>query len=294
MTALRYFIRETASNLWRNRLMSLAAILTVAVSLSLVGAALLIKQGVQTATSEWQGNVQLLVFMQPNASASEFHAVEEELHQLPTVRSYSYVPRVQAYQDFRRLLANQPDLVNAVPESQVPTFFRVSLVNPAEAPAIAAVMRGEPGVYAVNDNFSAIHTILEISTIAQSVILVIAVVLLVSAAVLILNVIRVAIFSRRREVAVMRLVGATNSFIQIPFMLEGLVQGLLGALLASLVVIGIKDVIGFAINHFQIHLLSGFVLTSGDVLATLGVVALVGIVVGATGSVVAVRRFMNA
>lgn len=294
MTALRYFLRETATNLWRNRLMSLAAILTVTVSLSLVGAALLIKQGVQTATSEWQGNVQLLVFMQPNATRSEFRAVQAELHQLPTVRSYSYVPRPEAYQDFRRLLANQPDLVNAVPESQVPTFYRVSLVNPAEAPAIAAVVRGEPGVYAVNDNFSAIHTILEISTVAQSVILVIAVVLLISAAVLILNVIRVAIFSRRREVAVMRLVGATNSFIQIPFMLEGLVQGLLGAAIAGGVVVGLRNLIGFAVSHFQIHLLSGFVLTTGDVVGTLGIVFVVGIVVGTAGSAIAVRRFMNA
>jgi cell division transport system permease protein len=289
-----YFLKETAINLWRNRLMSLAAIFTVAVSLALVGSALLIKQGVSTATTEWQGNVQLLIFLQPNISKTEYNGVVTQLHQLPTVRSFSYVPRAQAYADFRRLLANQPDLVNAVPESQVPTFFRVRLANPAEAPAVASVFNGEPGVQAVNDNFSAIHTVLTISNIAQTVIFTVALVLLVSATILILNVIRVAIFSRRREVAVMRMVGATNFFIQIPFMLEGLVQGLFGALIAGSLVVAVKSLISYSINHFHIRLLEGFVLTGHDLLATLGVVVLVGVVVGTAGSTLAVRRFLNA
>ena len=289
-----YFVKETSINLWRNRLMSLAAIFTVAISLSLVGSALLIRQGVATATSEWQGNVQLLVFLQPNISKSEFKAIESELHSLSTVKSYSYVPRAQAYGDFRRLLANQPDLVNAVPESAVPTFFRVSLVNPAEAPAVGAIFKGQSGVDTVNDNFSAIHTILTISNVSQTVILGIALVLLISAAILILNVIRVAIFSRRREVAVMRLVGATNVFIQVPFMLEGMIQGLLGSLIAAGVVIGVKALISYSIQHFSIHLLDGFVLTSHDLIFTLAVVVAVGVLVGTAGSTVAVRRFLRA
>ncbi len=289
-----YFVKETSINLWRNRLMSLAAIFTVAISLSLVGSALLIKQGVATATSEWQGNVQLLVFLQPNISKPELKAVEAELHSLSTVKGYSYVPRAQAYSDFRRLLANQPDLVNAVPESAVPTFFRVSLVNPAEAPAVGAIFKGQPGVDTVNDNFSAIHTILTISNVSQTVILGIALVLLVSAAILILNVIRVAIFSRRREVSVMRLVGATNVFIQVPFMLEGLIQGLLGSLIAAGVVVAVKELISYSIQHFSIHLLDGFVLTSHDLFFTLVVIVLIGMLVGTVGSTVAVRRFLSA
>ncbi|MHB8189344.1 MAG: cell division protein FtsX [Ferrimicrobium sp.] len=292
--SIRYFAGETVTNLWRNRFMSLAAIFTVAISLSLVGSALLIKQGVSTATSEWRGNVQLLIFLQPSITKSELHAIDTQLGQLSTVKSYSYVARSQAYADFRRLLANQPDLVNAVPKSAVPTFMRVSLVNPAEAPAVGAVFAGQPGVQNVNDNFSAIDTILTISNVAQTVILAIAIVLLISASVLILNVIRVAIFSRRREVAVMRLVGATNSFIQIPFMLEGLVQGLFGALVAAAVVVGVKSFIGYAIVHFRIHLLSGFILTTHDLWVTLVVVTLVGVLVGTLGSTLAVRRFLRA
>ncbi|WP_298339296.1 permease-like cell division protein FtsX [Ferrimicrobium sp.] len=292
--SIKYFAAETGTNLWRNRLMSLAAIFTVAISLSLVGSALLIKQGVSTATAEWKGNVQLLVFLQPKISPTEFAAVEDQLHQLPAVKSFSYVPRAQAYADFRRLLANQPDLVNAVPESAVPTFLRVSLVNPAETRAVAAIFQGQPGVDTVNDNFSAINTITTVSNVAQTVILAVAIILLVSAAVLILNVIRVAIFSRRREVAVMRLVGATNSFIQIPFMLEGLVQGLIGALVATGVVILVKSLIGYAISHFRMHLLEGFVLTSHNLIETIAVIVVAGVVVGTLGSTIAVRRFLAA
>lgn len=292
--SIRYFASETGINLWRNRLMSLAAIFTVAISLSLVGSALLVKQGVSTATSEWKGNVQLLIFLQPNVTPTEFRAVETQLHELPAVRSFSYVPRAEAYADFRRLLANQPDLVNAVPESAVPTFLRVSLVNPAEARAVGAIFQGQPGVDTVNDNFTAISTILTVSNVAQTIILTIAIVLLVSAVILILNVIRVAIFSRRREVAVMRLVGATNSFIQIPFMLEGLVQGVLGALVAAGVIVLVKEGLAYAIAHFRMRLLAGFVLTTHDVLTSIAVVLLAGILVGVLGSVVAVRRFLAA
>jgi len=292
--AIRYFARETATNLWRNRLMSLAAIFTVAISLALVGSALLIKQGVSTATSEWQGNVQLLIFLKPSVTPGEFKAVKTQLGDLSTVKGYDYVPRAAAYSDFRRLLANQPDLVNAVPESAVPTFLRVTLRSPAEAPTVAAVFRGQPGVQDVNDNFSAIDTILTISNVSQTVILVVALALLVSAAVLILNIIRMAIFSRRREVGVMRLVGATNSFIQIPFMLEGLVQGLLGAVVASGAVFGVKSLIEYSINEYHIHLLSGFVLTTSDVWFAVTVIGLVGVVVGTLGSSLAVRRYLKA
>ena len=288
-----YVVRETAGNLWRNRLMSLAAMLTIAVSLALVGSALLIKQGVATSTIAWRGGVQLLVFMQPNASPAQNRAINVELKQMNQVQSYTYVDKAQSYQEFRRYFANQPDLLNAATESQIPPSYRVVLKNPAEAPAVGSIFNGEAGVKAVEYNSAAIRTLERVSSIAQAVIIGLAIVLLLSASVLILNVIRVAIFSRRREVMVMKLVGATNWFIRVPFMLEGFTQGVLGAVIAGGAVIGIRSLFNYLIQHYRVQLLNGFVLTGHDVLMTELVVLLIGIVVGTGGSALAVRRYLE-
>lgn len=288
-----YVVRETAGNLWRNRLMSLAAMLTIAVSLALVGSALLIKQGVATSTIAWRGGVQLLVFMQPNATKTQTHAISAQLGQLSAVQSFSYVDKSLSYDEFRRLFANQPDLLNSVTEKEIPPSYRIVLKNPAEAPAVGSMFNGQPGVKAVQYNSAAIRTLERVSSIAQAVIIGLAVILLLSATVLILNVIRVAIFSRRREVMVMKLVGATNWFIRIPFMLEGFAQGLVGALIAGLAVVGIRAMFDYLITHFQVKLLSGFVLTGHDVLMTELLVFGVGLVVGTGGSALAVRRYLD-
>lgn len=291
--SLEYVVKETSGNLWRNRLMSLAAILTISVSLALAGAALLLKQGVSVATSQWKGGVQLLIFMQPNATAAQTGAISKQLNALPEIKSFTYVDQAQSYQEFKRLMANSPDLLQSVTESQIPPSFRVVLKNPNDAPSVGSLFQQQVGVRNVNFNRSAINTMLRVTSIMQLVIVVLAVILLISAAVLILNVIRVAIFSRRREVAVMKLVGATNWFIQIPFMLEGLVQGLIGALVAAVAVIGIQTLFHYAVSHFQISILSNFLVSSHDVLMTELFVVLMGILVGTGGSALAVRRYLE-
>ncbi|KJF15699.1 cell division protein FtsX [Acidithrix ferrooxidans] len=288
-----YVVRETASNLWRNRLMSLAAVLTIAVSLALVGSALLIKQGVSVATSQWQGGTQLLIFLEPNATKAQTSAINDQLKASSAVKSYFYVNQAASYVEFKRLEANQPDFLSSVTQKDIPPSFRVALKDPAEAAAVGGIFNAQAGVMKVQYNRAAINTMLKISSIAQVVILGLATILLLSASVLILNVIRVAIFSRRREVTVMKLVGATNMFIRIPFMLEGLIQGLAGAIVAGLAVLGVRRLFGYIIHHFKAQLLSSFVLSNHDVLFTELFVLAIGTVVGALGSLLAVRRYLD-
>ncbi len=288
-----YVVKETASNLWRNRLMSLAAVLTIAVSLALVGSSLLIKQGVSVATSQWQGGTQLLIFLEPNATPAQTSAIGDQLKATSAIKSYFYVNQAQSYVEFKRLMANQPDLLSSVTQSQIPPSFRVALKDPAEAPAIGQIFNQQVGVRNVEYNRAAIDTMLKISSIAQLVILGLATILLLSASVLILNVIRVAIFSRRREVAVMKLVGATNWFIRIPFMLEGLLQGLAGAIVAAIAVAGVRSLFGYVIHHFRVQLLASFVLSGHDLVMTEIFVVAIGTLVGAAGSLLAVRRYLE-
>jgi cell division transport system permease protein len=287
-----YVARETAANLWRNRLMTVAAVLTVGVSLSLVGASLLLRQGVAHATTQWADNVDVLVWIQPQVSTSQLHSVEQQLHELPFVRTCIY--RSQAYDlnEAKHLLT--PPEYQVLTVDTMPSSLRCQLDNPSEALAIARQFGGYPGVKSVAVPTKAIHNIQEVSGILQKVFFALALILLLSASVLILNTIRLAIFARRREVSVMKLVGATNWFIRVPFMCEGVVQGVLGALFASLAVFSLHLVLDSYSNIKTGNIWYQMQMPLGEVVVTSLVVVAIGVVIGSAGSYLGIRRFLDA
>ena len=291
-----YVVRETASNLWRNRLMTVAAIMTVAVSLSLVGAALLLKQGAAKAEGAWQLGTQVTVWMTPPASKTEIAAVGTQLKQLSYVRqpcvfrSHKY-----DYQEAQRLLGSVYREAGVTP-TQTPTSWRCTPAHPQDASFVVKKFTGQPGVRSVSAPFSAIHTEQQVINVLKWVFILVAVVLLVSASVLILNSIRMAIFARRREVSVMKLVGATNWFIRLPFMSEGLIQGLVGSGLAAALVYGLHVIL----NDFGAPSPSGggsvltqMRMTGWEVFGTDAVVVILGVLIGTLGSALAIRRFLD-
>jgi cell division transport system permease protein len=290
--SLDYVARETASNLWRNRLMTIAAVLTVGVSLSLVGASLLLRQGVAHATTQWAHGVDAIVWLKPDIAATQRASVQKQVQQLPFVRSVTY--RSQAYD------LNEAKHLLTPPEYQVltvgttPGSLRVQLDNPSEAAAIARQFSGYPGVKSVNVPTKTIHNIQEVSRILQSVFIVLAVILLLSASVLIINTIRLAIFARRREVSVMKLVGATNWFIRVPFMFEGVAQGLLGALFASVTVFSLHFLLDSFSNTKTGNIWYQMRMPTGEVIVTSLVVVFIGVVIGSFGSFLGIRRFLDA
>ena len=220
-----YVVRETASNLWRNRLMTIAAVLTVAVSLSLVGAALLLRQGSANATGTLERGTQVTVWMEPNANAQEIAAVRTQLSQLNYVtQPCAYWNKERNFTEARRLLPT--DVFQATTQAEMPTSYWCTPVALADAAQVVHTFSGTAGVLSVTEPQQTIHNEETVINVSKWVCLAIAIVLIVSAAVLILNTIRMAIFARRREVSVMKLVGATNWFIRVPFMSEGLLQGL--------------------------------------------------------------------
>jgi cell division transport system permease protein len=289
-----YVSREAITNLWRNRLMTVAAILTVAVSLALVGSSLLLKQGASKATVQWQNGVQAIVWVQPNAGPSLVSAIGTQLSQYPYIKHC--VPRSQAY-DYNEAKGILPaDEINATTLADYPSSFRCALTDPLQASAVYQQFYGKPGIKTVSYPGQQIKTMQSVIRILQWVFLSVAVVLLLSASVLILNTIRMAIFARRREVSVMKLVGATNWFIRLPFMAEGLIQGLLGAAVAVVVVLALYWGIGLntaktATN--QGNIIAQMSLGGWEVAGTCILVGVVGIVVGVVGSAFAVRRFLD-
>ena len=289
-----YVGKEAATNLWRNRLMTVAAILTVAVSLALVGSALVLKQGASKATELWQNGVQTIVWVQPQAGTAQTNAIDAQLRQSPYVKTCTYRTQSYDYNEAKDVLP--ADELNATSEGQYPASFRCVLQDPSDAPAVYQAFHGKPGVYDVKYPGQQIKTMQSVIRVLQWVFLTVAVVLLLSASVLILNTIRMAIYARRREVSVMKLVGATNWFIRLPFMAEGMIQGLLGAGVAVLVVLALYWGIGLnkgSTAATSNSIIAQMSLSGWEVFGTCLLVSVVGIGVGVVGSAFAVRRFLD-
>ena len=287
-----YVVRETASNLWRNRLMTMAAVLTVAVSLSLVGAALLLRQGSANATGTLERGTNVTVWMEPNANAQEIAAVRTELSQLNyVVQPCQYWNKERNYKEARKLLTS--DVFAATTLDAMPTSFWCTPIALPDAAQVVKTFSGAAGVKTVTEPQQTIKNEETFIDVSKWVCLSVAIILIVSAAVLILNTIRMAIFARRREVSVMKLVGATNWFIRVPFMSEGLLQGLIGSLLAALAVYGMYLFINHAGGGNNDNLLTAMHMTGSEVLVTNIVVVLVGMGIGSIGSAVAIRRFLD-
>lgn len=291
-----YVAREVGSNLRRNVTLTLASIITVFVSLALVGVAFLTRQGVQNATQRWQGGVEFIIFMQPTATEDQLNAVQEALQESPQVDSVDFIDQQEAYDEFTDLFADSPEMVQSVTPEILPPSYRVEPTdkNVDVIRALGSTFETMSGVKQVVFAAEAIRTLQDFSRLLSLGLFSGALVLLGAAVLLILNAIRMAMFARRREIEVMKLVGATNWFIRVPFMIEGLVQGLVGALLAIPAVILIINFIESKLTDTEtINLFQGFAVHSSEQIGVSILLLAVGCLVGVIGSFVAVTRFLD-
>jgi cell division transport system permease protein len=293
MTKWRYALKETVQNLRRNLLLTTASMLTVAVSLSFVGGALLFRSGVDNATKSWEEGVEFEVFMNVDATPEQQAQVERELTEHPDVASVEFFSQQRQYELFRNLFANRPEYIDNVTAANLPTSYRVE-PRVADADLIRAIgdrFEDAPGVREVLFAEDTVRDVLNVSRYAQLMLLGLAVFVLFAAALLIFNSIRMAIFSRREEIEVMKLVGATNWFIRVPFMIEGLVQGLLGAGLAfAAVYFGSSAFVDWVANF---ELFNAFLVLTSQKVGTGVLMVGVGAAVGALSAGVAVTRFLD-
>lgn len=291
-----YLLRETTSNLGRNITITLASILTVAVSLALVGASLMLRSGVENATRRWQGGIEFVVFLRTDATQQQIDSLEKAIEQSPEVQRVVFVDKQQAYQEFKQLFADSPELVDSLTADDLPPSFRVEPVNKDvdAVESLGKTFKGRSGVDQVVFASKTIRLIQQLSSRLTVGIFVIAAVLLGAAGLLILNTIRMAMFARRREIEVMKLVGATNNFIRIPFMLEGLVQGLIGAFLAIGALAAFKPFFQkWLPSAEEIPLVGGFQVGGGEMAFIFVTLGIVGIAIGAIGAGIAVSRFLD-
>jgi cell division transport system permease protein len=286
-----YFFRETATALRRNALVTFAAISTVFISLFLLGGALLVERQVRLMTGEWASKVEVSVFLRDDASGEEIDALGAKVADIPEVDQVFFENREQAYVNFRELFRDNPALIENVDPSAMPQSYRIKLVDPADFPVIRARLAGDPAIDQIKDEQAILKKLLAVTSVLRTGVIAVAAIMLISAAGLIGNTVRMAVFARRKEIAIMKLVGATNWFIRVPFLIEGMVQGLIGGVTAVLAI--------FAMKFLFIDPLRGRVafvpswIDTGEILFTVPILLLTGMLIAAVASLLAMRRFLE-
>ena len=240
----RFVLSEVWNGLRRNLTMTLAVIITVGVSLALFGVSLLVRAQVDTMKDFWYDKVEVSIFLcndnseTPSCSGGKVTDVQRDqirsdLESLePLVQEIFYESQQEAYNRFIEQYRNSPIVDNVTVEA-LPESFRVKLSDPTKYEIVASAFSGRPGVEQVNDQRQFLDRFFQLLGGLQAIALVIAIAMLIVTVLLIVNTMRVAAFSRRRETGIMRLVGASNFYIQLPFLLEAAVAAAIGALLAT-------------------------------------------------------------
>jgi cell division transport system permease protein len=285
-----YFLSEAVTNLRRNLLMTIAAISTVAISLLLLGGVQILGMTINKMTADWEREVEVQVFLRNNASAGEESAIREDLAQMREVCNISYVSQEAALQQFAR---DYPDFARTLPRDSLPASYDVELCDAQYAEEVAARITGAAGVDSVKFGGSVVKTLLQVNSLLRTVTFVMSVILMVAAVSLIANTIRLAIYARREEIGIMKLVGATNWFIRVPFMLEGVFAALIGAIVSIAVVVGTLKIVFTALGQRFLFLENVLTFTDGEVFQVTLILVAVGAVVGLAGSYMAVRRFLQ-
>ncbi|MGZ4592210.1 MAG: permease-like cell division protein FtsX [Actinomycetes bacterium] len=294
-------VTEVGQGLRRNLGLTVAVVLTVLIAGLLGGISFLFHAQADTMKGYWYDKVEVAVFLCSSDSAAatcggkdvtdeQRSAIEADLRSLPQVETVYYESKQEAYQHFKEQFGNSP-ISQAVTPDSLPESFRVKLKNPTQYAIVASAFEGRPGVEQVEDQRAILDKLFNILNKVQVLALFIAIVSVVAALLLIGNTIRVAAFTRRRETGIMRLVGASNLSIQLPFLLESVLAAVAGALVAcGLLLVGkwtfIDKVLAPA---FQFTPFFGW----GSVWVANIIVVLSAVVIAAVASLVTLRRYLQ-
>jgi len=299
LSRLGYIFRETWASLRRNVTLTVAAILTSAVSLFLVGGTFLVQRGFDNLLSKWSGGVQMIVYVNYSASPEQVDAIKQVIQSNPTVvdvEKLDYLDYDRSLAEAKRLLAGDPGTFALLNKNNLPTEFKV-VPMPGKTDVLVGLADGFDGLPKVERVVLARDQVEQISKLrnfVQTVTVGLSVLLLVGALILIWTTIRTAMFARRREIEVMKLVGATNWFIRIPFMLEGLIQGLIGGLLSCGFLVFFNRLWTNGVVQLQgENSFTALVVSDSFLNFVMLMVVIFGMVAGAIASGVAASRFLD-
>jgi cell division transport system permease protein len=297
---IEYFFRETASGLRRNGVVAFAAISTAFIALFLFGLSLLIARQLNLIIEAYTGNVEVAVYLTDPPRPETVASITEILEALPAVESTEYMDKEESYERFVLLFQSQPEMIENANPDAIPASIRVHLADDLQYEQVTAALGCEPneqgvlvcsypGIREVADHRELLTSLKSITRYLWLGVVIVAGIMLVSAIFLVANTLRMGMFARRKEIGIMRLVGATNWRIRTPFLIEGLVEALVGGVLAILFLFGLK-----VVSIDQLDTLRFLPLVRNtDVLSIAPFILVAAVAVAAVAGTIGMRRFLD-
>src|SRR2546429_5449942 len=300
----QFVLQEVWTGLRRNLTMTIALVVVVAIGLSLGGTALLFVKQVNNTGPYGRGKVQLPISLctttsvsppcQDNgpATAAEKAQIASDLKALPQVQRVFYESQEQAYLHFKQDFSREPSFTNLVNKPEIPDSFQVKLRNAqTDFTIVAGTVQGRPGVDQIVNDSSLLAKFYKLLDGARNGVVIIAIVLIIAAILLVANTIRLSAFNRRRETSIMRLVGASNFYVQLPFLVEGIIAGLFGWLVAAGLLIGVKSL---WLDTLQQYFPFNVQLNATDLVEVIVLAMIIGVVLCGATSFFTLRRYLRA
>ncbi|KAB2351463.1 permease-like cell division protein FtsX [Actinomadura rudentiformis] len=247
----QFVLQEIWIGLRRNLTMTISLVITVAIAMALLGTGLLLRTQVESSKSYWYDKIEVSVFLCAKTSSNtnckkqditpqQRQELEADLKKLPEVAKVEYESKEQAYARFKDRFASTPGFVQSAKPGDIPDSFRIRLKDPQQYKQVAQAVLGRGGVDQVINEQEILKKFFKILGGLQWAALMIALIQVVAAVLLVANTVRLSAFNRRRETGIMRLVGASNTYIQLPFIMEGAIAGLIGGLFSAFLLVGSK------------------------------------------------------
>ncbi|SHJ15783.1 cell division protein FtsX [Clostridium amylolyticum] len=292
ISTIKYFIQDAFRSLWRNRTISLASIATVAATIFIFGVFMLTGLNIGKGVKDVESNVEIRVYINEDISINDKNALESQLKAEPGVKDVVFESKEQAFENFKKSLKDKASLLSGydVKSNPMPISFIVKLKDPKYAEEIAAKYEKAPGVDEIGKDQELINQISSFANGVKWVGVAIFIVLIAVSLFLIANTIKITVFSRRREVGIMKFVGATDWFIRWPFVIEGMVIGIIGAVISTVV---LYFAYRYVFMNVSASMLIAQLLPPSYVYTTmLWEFMLSGILIGTVGSIVSLRKFL--
>ena len=296
-----FVFQEIWVGLRRNLTMTMALIVVVAISLSLLGTGLLFVKQVDRTRTYWQSQVEISVYLcykgdiNPNCHGAITPQQQQQLvttlTSMSQVENVTYVSQAEAYTLFKSAMSNEQSLVSTVTASELPPSLEIKLRNPsADYQIVSSAVQGRAGIDSVIDEMTILQKFYNLLNGLRNAVIVVALILVVAAVLLVANTIRLSAFNRRRETGIMRLVGASNFYIQLPFLLEGVIAGLFGWLIAAALLIGVKSLL---LNNLQQYFSYNVGLSAGDLIEVIVLAMVIGVALCGVTAFVTLRRYLR-
>jgi len=232
MGKFTYVMKNTLLNMRRSPLLVFATIIAVLVSSFLVFTTLSARSIVQNNTLRWQSGVHVVVFLDDRVTTTAHKQLQESLNSYPEVRSVDYFSKPEAKEEFQSLFKDQPELLAEVDFDILPSSLRINLNNPSDYTLIIERLEGNPAVKEIRSSGEAIERLLSLTNTLVISASSFAMLIGFAAFILIINTLRLAAYSKKKEIKIMRLVGASSTYIRLPFIFEAVIESLIGTSIA--------------------------------------------------------------